>query len=133
MKAAMDRDLDASPEGLEIDVVEGNVGADGRVVDHNIDSAEGLDRGLGHGVDGGRVAHVRHGGYRLAALLSDAGGDFLAEILRLDRIDHQGRTRMGKLLGDRAPDVAGTPCHDRDLAGEFIIQIDHASLLGLVG
>ena len=43
------------------------------IVDQDIDAAKILDDGIGHGLDAGKIRHVRLVGFRLAAACRDLG------------------------------------------------------------
>ena len=71
MERAVEGDADDVPPFLEGHVLDGLLPAPRGVVDEVVDAAELLQRGLGHGVDGGRVDHIGNGDHRFAALALD--------------------------------------------------------------
>ncbi len=80
-----------------------------RVVDQDVDPAEGADGGLDHRLDLLRVRHVAGDSERLVPLLAE----HRRGVVRAAQIgDHHARALPGGGAGDRLADAAGTAGDD---------------------
>ena len=108
---------------LEGHVLDGLLPAQRGVVDEIVDAAEFLQRGLGHGVDGGRVDHVgdaRPSPCRPCASISLTTASASARLL--PHVDHDRGAACGKLQRHGAADAAAGAGDDGHAAGEFLVR-----------
>ena len=85
----------------------------------DVDAAELVHRGLHHTLHRTSVPNVREHANGLPAGGTNTVDYFINEVLRRQRIDHNGGPGARQFLGGCAPDIARAACDNSHLAGKF--------------
>jgi len=99
-------------------VVDAAAGSDARIVAHDMDAPESIERGLRRALDACGIGHV-------ADRAADIRGDFLQAFdgrlqrIRLDIGQHHFHAGLSKCPAERLSDTGGAAGHKGRLAGEF--------------